>query len=423
VALTAPPAAGARAAGGTVQLDAVRVLFIVGAIGSFTSPPLANIALGLALLGLCAQPSEWWRIARAARQPLGIGALALLLVMAAAMLWADADWRHRFGAWWNWRVLVWLVLASAVFDEARWKERFCLAIVGFLSVAAVVSFVVRLLPVPPILLDDPGVILRNHVTQGMAFAAGTLLAVALAFARPYTAWTRRLLLAAAAAFVANLLLISGGRSGHVALLVCAAAGALMLLQGRRRWLAALMVPVVAGLLASSALVRERFEMAYRELGTVATSPQETSIGLRLVIWSTTVDLIRQRPLLGYGVGGFAPAYARLVHERYSDWHAAEATDTHNQYLHLMVEAGLPGLAAFIAFVVGALRQASSQPYRGCGLALLAAWLATSLFNSHFQTFNEGHMIALLLGALLGFEGGGPVPGSANAADTAAATSA
>ena len=34
------------------------------------------------------------------------------------------------------------------------------------------------------------------------------------------------------------------------------------------------------------------------------------------------------------------------------------------------------------------------------LALLAAWCTTSLFNSHFQTFNEGHLIALLLGALL-----------------------
>jgi O-antigen ligase len=32
--------------------------------------------------------------------------------------------------------------------------------------------------------------------------------------------------------------------------------------------------------------------------------------------------------------------------------------------------------------------------------LLAAWCTTSLFNSHFQTFNEGHLIALLLGALL-----------------------
>jgi hypothetical protein len=32
--------------------------------------------------------------------------------------------------------------------------------------------------------------------------------------------------------------------------------------------------------------------------------------------------------------------------------------------------------------------------------LLAAWCVNSLFSSHFQTFNEGHLIVLLLGVFL-----------------------
>jgi membrane associated rhomboid family serine protease len=65
-------------------------------------------------------------------------------------------------------------------------------------------------------------------------------------------------------------------------------------------------------------------------------------------------------------------------------------------------------------MMGAARQAAPQPYRGCALALLAAWCATSLFNSHFQTFNEGHLIALVLGALL-------APGQGQAAASAPST--
>jgi flagellar biogenesis protein FliO len=38
-----------------------------------------------------------------------------------------------------------------------------------------------------------------------------------------------------------------------------------------------------------------------------------------------------------------------------------------------------------------------------GLALLAAWCVNSLFSSHFQTFNEGHLIAVLAGVLLARE--------------------
>jgi len=46
--------------------NAVRVLFIIGLIGSFTSPALTNISLALAVIALLAVPSEWGRLARAA---------------------------------------------------------------------------------------------------------------------------------------------------------------------------------------------------------------------------------------------------------------------------------------------------------------------------------------------------------------------
>ena len=49
---------------------------------------------------------------------------------------------------------------------------------------------------------------------------------------------------------------------------------------------------------------------------------------------------------------------------------------------------------------GRSRHPSAPPFRTLGLALLAGWCATSLFSSHFQTFNEGHLIALLLGVFL-----------------------
>jgi O-antigen ligase len=398
-----------------------RGLFALAAIGSVTSPPLANIAAGLGLIAFFCNPGAGQRLRAAAAQPLGRGVLVFLLTMAVAMLWADAPWGRRLAAWWSWRPLILLLVGTALFDTAPSRDRFALTLVGALALAAIASFVLRLLP-NPVLIDDPGILLRNHTTQGMAFVAGTALAVLLAWGRPATPRRRALLIAALLLFFANIALIATGRSAHVALLVAGAIAGASVLHGRQRWWVLVLVPVAGALtLASSPMVRDRFTQAYGELGTVQTAPAETSMGLRLIIWPTTLELISERPLLGYGVGGFAPAYAQRIHQRYSDWRAAEAKDTHNQYLHVMVEAGVPGALAFLFFIAGVLRQRAPPPYRGVALALFAAWLTTSLLNSHFQTFAEAHLIGLVLGALLA------VPRQDQAAPsavrTAAATSA
>jgi O-antigen ligase len=415
----APAPAVGRAA------DAARLLFAIAAIGSVTSPPLANIAAALGLIAFCCVPQAWQRVCAAAAQPLGRGVLVFLATMAVAMLWADAPWGRRLAAWWSWRPLILMLVASTLFGAARWKDRFAYTVVGALVAAAIASFILRLMP-NPILIDDPGILLRNHTTQGMAFVAGTALAVLLAWGRPASRRQRSFLLVALLLFFANIALIATGRSAHVALLVAGAIAGAAVLQGRQRWWVLVLIPLAGTLtLASSPMVRERFTQAYGELGTVQTSPSETSMGLRLIIWPTTLDLIAERPLLGYGVGGFAPAYARLIHQRYNDWRAAEAKDTHNQYLHVMVEAGIPGALAFLFFVAGVLRQRVPPPYRGVGLALFAAWLTTSLLNSHFQTFAEAHLIGLVLGVLLSVPDAdaGKAPGGAQPAPGAAASSA
>ena len=408
----APPAG--RAA------DLARIFFILAAVGSVTSPPVANIAAALGLVAAAFAPGAWPRLRAAARAPLGRGILVFLATMAVAMLWADAPWGRRFAAWWSWRPLILLLVASTLFTTARWKDRFAVWVVGALALAAVASFVLRLMP-DPIVIDDPGILLRNHTTQGMAFVAGAALALLLALARSAPVRLRAFGVVALLLFVVNIALIATGRSAHVALLVAGAVAGAALLPGRGRWWVLVLVPVLGALaLAASPMVRERFTQAVGEVGTVSTSPSETSMGLRLVIWPTTIELISRRPVLGYGVGGFAPAYAQLIHERYSDWRAAEAKDTHNQYLHVLVEAGIPGFAAFLLFLWGVVRQKAAAPYRGVGLALFAAWLVTSLLNSHFQTFAEAHLIALVLGAMLG---GAEAVQGALAADGAARASA
>ncbi|MFY8120007.1 MAG: O-antigen ligase family protein, partial [Burkholderiaceae bacterium] len=145
-----------------------------------------------------------------------------------------------------------------------------------------------------------------------------------------------------------------------------------------------------------------------EARAAAQADTYTSMGIRRVIWDVTGELVASRPLAGYGLGGYAPAYAERIAQRYRDgWQATPTTDPHNQYLYLWAEAGVAGLLALALLLAGAWRQRSraGEPalHAALGLALLAAWCVNSLFSSHFQTFNEGHLIVVFAGVLLARE--------------------
>src|SRR5262249_6299661 len=73
---------------------------------------------------------------------------------------------------------------------------------------------------------------------------------------------------------------------------------------------------------------------------------------------------------------------------------------HNQFLKILGEQGLIGLAAFLFFIYRALTCRSPSPYREIAAAVLIAWCMTSLANSHFSTFVEGRFIFFWLGAML-----------------------
>jgi len=150
----------------------------------------------------------------------------------------------------------------------------------------------------------------------------------------------------------------------------------------------------------SPVMQGRFLMAWQELGKAANNTEYTSMGMRVVMWQNTATLIRARPVIGYGLGGLKPAYAELVKDAPKDWKSIVTGDPHNQFLSAWVEGGLLGLSGFVFFLAAATLQPAPPPWRSFALALLISWCGTSMVSSHFQTFNEGHLIAIFLGAFL-----------------------
>jgi O-antigen ligase len=386
-------------------ISVARFAAALTAIGAFVVTGLASAAAGVMVIALLAAPSRWQRLKHAFWQPLGQASLLVIAVLGLATAWSPLDAKAALREWIGWRQFFWLFVALALFETRRSKVVFMALFASATALTACVSIGAWLAGVPvhadPI---APYVVFRNHVTQAMAFAAGALFAVLLALQPETGRRARAAAWAAAAITTFSLVATTPGRSGYVVLAIVAIALAMTQWRGRARMAAtAGVLTALVVLTVASPIVLERFERGVGELRSARQSGELTSMGIRVVIWENTRALIAEAPLLGHGLGSFAREYPRFAAKYGSGWQATPSEDPHNQYLYFLAETGVLGLLAFGWWLLAAARQPVTGPCRVAGLALLLAWCVTSLFSSHFRTFNEGHMIMLFLGALLARE--------------------
>jgi O-antigen ligase len=406
VALTVPASPTLPSPRSAKLIDAARWAGIVTLVTVMISPPLANAAMAIMVILLVASGEAGPRLRQACTQPLGVATLLLVGVIGLAMLWAQAPWSERWASFWSWRKLWMIPFMLALFGPAVWKLRLVVAYVAVCGVAVLISFgiVVATQRLPTTVYDLAGSLLRNHSAQSMALAVAAFFALWLAADARLAARWRAAAAALAALFVLNMAFVTPGRSGLLALAVMLAVLAIFGLRSGRAALGAL---VLAGLfgaaLALSPLARDRLELAAREWREAPTATVKTSMGIRAVLYENTLELVRERPLLGTGTGGFGIAYEKHVRAKYadSDWRMLPTVDPHSQYLFFLAEQGALGLAAFFVFIVLALAdRGDGTRARVLASGLLLGWCATSLLSSHFKTFSEGFLLALALGALL-----------------------
>jgi len=92
----------------------------------------------------------------------------------------------------------------------------------------------------------------------------------------------------------------------------------------------------------------------------ASEPPETapdvSVGLRLDIWRNTLEMILDHPVIGVGIGNHKLQYPLYIHRAVKEKvfsEEAQLTNVHNDFLQLMSETGVVGVA-FLAWVIAAV---------------------------------------------------------------------
>ncbi len=393
-----------------INLDSISIAqyLVIGGLVSITiSPPLANIFIALSLIATLSITTTRNQLLDFFKTKLGYACIAFILVLFSGLIYGIESNNVIASSIWGWRKFLMLPIAAAVFMNAPHAKQNLINAFWFVCLILVIySFITFINPTLSTKQDVAGVVVRNHATQGLFFAVSAMIAAANALNANLPNWFRIISGLSVPLFIANIAMVATGRSGYVAIAVMTIAF-LFIQLGKASIRKKILISfagflVVSGLLLNTQTSRDRIELAKHEFISEVDQTKETSIGYRLTFWKNTFEMLPKYALLGTGTGGFEKAYTHQV-EGKSGTVGIVTGDPHNQYLKILVEHGIFGLVAFLSILILLLKQPITNPFRAIGIASLLAIATTSLFNSHFSTFNEGQFIWIFAGAMFAFE--------------------
>lgn len=133
----------------------------------------------------------------------------------------------------------------------------------------------------------------------------------------------------------------------------------------------------------------------------ATIPHSSSMGTRLVLAHNALELIKLKPLLGWGTGAFPAAYSSYAPE--AQVKDVVRANPHNQYLLTWSELGLPGLLSLlILFLTTAWIFYRSKRLEGyLGLGLVSAIMLGCTMNSWLLDFTSAFFFVFFVAVFAG----------------------
>ena len=362
------------------------------------SPTLTGVLEVVLYLLFVATPELRKRFVSSLRQPMVIFGFCLCFIIIASSFWSNADWEDKLGPIKNWRKILLLPIAISLINNSLWKDRFLLVFIFSVTAVASLSWVSWLSGIT--IYKPADVMLRNHVTQGMAFfVVAFASACMVAYHKRISLKCKKMLMICFLIVVSNGVLISTGRSGY--LLGIVFVGCFGLYAGGKKSLVVtpLLLAMTAGILYLSPVPHSGIAKGWNNMMNAEHASENTSLGLRVVFWKNTLPVIQTAPVIGHGLRGFKAEYAKQV-VGVEGWRGIVTDDPHSQYLFMLAEQGALGLIALLAFIASCFFQKTESVYRLLGLSILVGWMATSLFSGHFSSSVEGRFVVLWCAAML-----------------------
>jgi O-antigen ligase len=375
-----------------------------------------NLGSGLVLLFALLSPEAWRACKKIAASPVNVAALILFVVLALSMTYSSASHDEALGFLLKYRKLLMLPVLFVVFygsDRAKWQSAAIWGLFSTLTLAMVLTYTNFLgwTSVGPMHGSDPMTkpwVFKDHISAGlmMAFLGYLAMALATAVRKGIGRW---LLYLVAVLAMVNVLFVLQGRTGQVvAIAYMAVLVAAQLMKSRDKDTRTRWITTVASIAVCLCVVGWSFTAKHSRLAETGQEVKEfevynqnTSMGVRLEFYQRSLELIRQRPIFGYGVGSVRTEFEKLA-KNSTGGRAAMAGNPHNEFFLMGVQLGLLGIALFVWFLV-AIARACRRLDKLAGMVVggyLLAFVLGCFANSLLLNFTEGNLFILLTGILI-----------------------
>lgn len=197
---------------------------------------------------------------------------------------------------------------------------------------------------------------HNHYAGLMEMLAPIPLVFAFSqFARRRERW----IAASIAAFMGATIFLCGSRGGMLAFAVEIAILAAFIFREHKKQGAAVLFTAFVLITVGVVAWTGAHEVGSRLATLSSDSHAELSADIRLQIDRDTLNMVRQRPLLGWGQGTFAEVYPRF-RSFYTD---SAVNAAHNDFLQVLAETGIIGFGIMIWFLICVLRLAWGKSHK------------------------------------------------------------
>lgn len=366
------------------------------------------------------------------KSPLHLPLVALVLWSLISLAYAHNTYEGLL-TWMHWTasVLMFFLVIGSVTSE-RDALRFAAVIFASGCLAALLGIAQHLMGiqwVPQVIPPAATFANKNMAVHFVILTLPLALIFILNSETKVLPWILGLLSALMVAF----LIYSRTKAGWLALLF--ECGALSLLLAREYWrsrdlafwnwnkgLAAICALAVVLLMANLGPkgFQWRFGQIFDQAATIVKSPQAAedeqntyaSRGLRLAIWLNTIEMIKDRPLIGFGLGNhkvFYPVYYRKAVAEKIFSEASQLSNVHNDYLQTFAELGVIGMLILgwllLAAIVVVLKLTSGKSSRhvrffAIGISVsVTGLLVNAFFSFPFQRSVPPFLLMIMLGLL------------------------
>lgn len=332
------------------------------------------------------------------------GALPVLLLAlaAAGMLWADVSWHERLGGLGGFGRLLIIPLLLAQFGRSPNGMRTLYAFILSATVLLVWSWVQSVFPNMPGPRVEPGVPVKDYITQSTEFAICAFALFGAAFELGRSRLLAVGLVALACLFLANIFFVVTGRT----ILLVIPVLALLLgwrLFGWKGLLAAGLIGCVAGagIWSTSPYLRHRMAVSMEEFRGYVSTDAANSTGAHLEFLRKAVSFVETAPVVGHGTGSIREQFSNAAAGNQGAA-AVVSVNPHNQILTVAVQLGLVGAAVLIAmWIAHFVLFAGAGLIPWIGTIIVVQNVVSSLFNSSLFDFTEGWIYVFGVGIVGG----------------------